>query len=126
MVILSYITLHVDENLIGSARDWYIEVIGLSTAWESNDFVLLAGKDGARLGLHAGIPLSEPAKVQIHFEVPDIDEVYAHLKGQGVIFHQAPTDTSWGYRVASLHDLTGHTVELYTVLEKTVSSDHGA
>jgi catechol 2,3-dioxygenase-like lactoylglutathione lyase family enzyme len=116
----------VDKNLIGSARDWYIEVIGLSTAWESDDFVLLAGKDGARLGFHAGIPLSEPDKVQIHFEVPDIDEVYARLKGQGVIFHQAPTNTSWGYRVASLHDPIGHTVELFTFLENTVSGELGA
>jgi catechol 2,3-dioxygenase-like lactoylglutathione lyase family enzyme len=108
-----------------SAREWYIQVIGLSTVWESDDFVLLAANEGARLGLHAGIPLTEPERVQIHFEVPDIDEVYARLKGQGVVFLHAPKNTSWGYRVAFLHDPTGHTIELFTEIEKAKDSDPG-
>jgi catechol 2,3-dioxygenase-like lactoylglutathione lyase family enzyme len=115
-VKFSYLTLQVDESQLELTRDWYIRVIGLSKAWQSDDFVLLEGTDGARLGLHRGMSLSEPEKVQIHFEVPDVNRAYERLTSQGIDFHQSPTDTPWGYRVATLRDPVGHTVELFTDL----------
>lgn len=116
MAILTYVTLPVNKSDLLLVRDWYLQVIGLSVVWESDDFVLLAGENGARPGLHTGTPLSEPGKVQLHFKVidADVDEVYTRLKNQGVIFLQGPTDTPWGYRVASLYDPIGHMVELYS------------
>ncbi|MEJ2354069.1 MAG: hypothetical protein P8Y03_30200 [Anaerolineales bacterium] len=76
MVALSYITLYIDDDQLPLVRDWYLQHIGLAVEWQSDDFVLLGGERGARLGLHTGEPLSEPEKVQIHFQVPDIDIVY--------------------------------------------------
>jgi catechol 2,3-dioxygenase-like lactoylglutathione lyase family enzyme len=121
---LSYLTLPVDGSQLVSTRDWYVEVIGLAKVWQSDDFVLLEGEGGARLGLHRGRPLSEPEKVQIHFEVPDVDRVHEYLTGQGIVFRQGPADTSWGYRVASLQDPIGHTVELFSDLGTAGDAGH--
>jgi catechol 2,3-dioxygenase-like lactoylglutathione lyase family enzyme len=108
----SYVTLYVHD--LETVRDWYVEVLGLQVAWGSGGFARLVGKDGLGLGLHRGAPLADPGKVQLHFEVPDVDAIYEQLLGRGVVSDHGPTDTSWGYRVATLHDPAGHTVELFT------------
>ena len=56
--------------------------------------------------------------MQLHFEVADVDDEYEDLAGQGVPFEQAPHNTPWGYRVAALRDIAGHTVELYTSVDE--------
>lgn len=114
MTHLSYITLYVARDALGRVSDWYTQHLGLAVQWGSADFILLGGGEGAALGLHAGDPLAEAEKVQLHFMVPDVDAAYARLMGEGVTFQHAPKDTPWGYRVATTLDPAGHTVELYT------------
>jgi catechol 2,3-dioxygenase-like lactoylglutathione lyase family enzyme len=108
----SYVTLFAED--IAPLRAWYTEKIGLAPTWESEDFVMLTGDQGASLGIHQGTPLSHPERVQLHFEVPDVDAFYEQLQNQGISFRQAPQDTPWGYRVAVLADPAGHSVEIYT------------
>ncbi|HVC32358.1 MAG TPA: VOC family protein [Chloroflexota bacterium] len=114
MVTFTYVTLYVED--LQKVRDWYTDNVGLAASFESASFVMLAGTGGGRIGLHQGTSLPQPERVQLHFEVPDVDALYQRLTEQGVSFKQAPTNASWGYRVATLQDPAGHTVELYTPL----------
>lgn len=111
MAELSYITLPVEDP--SSVKAWYVRHMGLHIAWESPDFALLTGR-GADLGLHRGTPLPEPHKVQLHFEVADVDAEYERLVADGLRFHRGPATMPWGYRTAYLSDPAGHTVEIYT------------
>lgn len=108
----SYVTLYVDD--LETVRAWYVGHLGLQVAWGSDGFALLAGKDGLSLGLHKGTALADPSKVQLHFEVPDIDSIYEQLLGRGLVFAHGPKTMPWGYRVATLRDPAGHTIELFT------------
>jgi len=111
---LAYVTLYVSD--LALLRDWYVHNLGLSIVWQSPSFVLLKGTGGAMLGLHQGAPLAEPERVQLHFEVPDVDALYETLYARGLPFRHGPQEMPWGVRMAALRDPAGHTVELYTPL----------
>lgn len=117
MVKFGYITLNVEEDRLPELRDWYLDLVGLSAVWQSRSFCMLTGEGSARLGLYAGTPLDHPERIQLHFEVPDVDGIFEELVGEGERFLRAPQDTSWGYRTAALQDPIGHVVEFYTPLE---------
>lgn len=114
MADLSYITLYVQESLFNFVREWYVQNLSLVMTWESDSFVLLSGEQGARLGLHVGTPLSEPGKVQLHFQVADVDALHRWLSQQGMPFLHGSQDQPWGYRTAALRDPVGHHIELFT------------
>ncbi|MCL7453546.1 MAG: VOC family protein [Anaerolineae bacterium] len=118
MVKFGYITLNVEEERLPEVRDWYLDLVGLSVVWQSRSFCMLVGEGSSRLGLHAGTPLDHPERVQLHFEVPNVDGYYDELLGEGEDFLRPPQDTSWGYRTAALQDPVGHVVEFYTPLEE--------
>lgn len=118
MTKLGYVTIQVEPETLEEVRNWYVETLGLLVVWKSRDFCMLCGQGGARLGLHAGTPLERPERVQLHFEVADVDAEYEDLAGQGVPFHGPPHNTAWGYRVAALQDIAGHTVELYASVDE--------
>ena len=118
MTKLGYVTIQIEPDMLEEVRDWYVDTLGLSVVWRSRDFCMLGGQGGARLGLHAGTPLEWPERVQLHFEVTDVDAEYEDLAGQGVPFEQPPHNTAWGYRVAALQDVAGHTIELYTSMDE--------
>lgn len=99
---LDYVVVHADD--LGATRDWYAERLGLTAEWDTEEFVLLTGETGARLGVHRGTPLSEPESVHLHFEVDDVDDAYDELRANGVHFDAPPRDTDWGHRAAVLHD----------------------
>ncbi len=109
---LDYIVLPAEN--VTDVRSWYTEHLGLEVAWESDDFVMMTGKNGARLGIHRGSSLSESDQVNIHFEVEDVDQTYETLRASGLEFSSPPEDTDWGYRTAVCHDPVGHTVEFFT------------
>jgi len=113
MISLTYLTIYVDPETLNDCREWYTAHLALNVVWESEQFVMFQGDQGAQLGLHAGKPLSQADQVQIHFEVDDVDERYTALQEKGLDIVQSPRDTPWGYRVIVLKDPAGHTVELY-------------
>lgn len=113
-VSFQYVTLHIDRDQLQQVKQWYLQHIGLTVVWESSGYVLLGGEAGARMGFHVGEPTKDPQKVQLHFQVDDVDEIYGTLASQGLTFEDTPHDTEWGHRRAALRDPAGHTVELYT------------
>lgn len=56
-------------------------------------------------------PLSNGAV--IYFEHEDLDQWVADLKEKGVAFDQEPTDQSYLWREAILHDPSGNKIKLY-------------
>ncbi len=107
-----YLTLFVAN--LDECRVFYQDGLGLKALTHSEAFVRLIGEGGSELGLHTGTPVDHPERIQLHFEVPDVDEAYRELTDRGYEFAHEPRDTPWGYRVAALKDPAGHTVELYT------------
>jgi catechol 2,3-dioxygenase-like lactoylglutathione lyase family enzyme len=99
-------------------RDWYVAHIGLEARDETPSFVMLGqpGVPGVAIAFHVGEPLSNPQRVQFHFTVDDVDEVYARLTKAGVTFDEEPSDKPWGLRTASCLDPGGHSVEFVTAL----------
>lgn len=112
MVRLGYVTLAVRD--VAVARDWYAANLGLRDVARREGFALLGGEDGARLGLREAQSPADAARVHLHFEVPDVDAHYDALRARGVPFERRPTNMPWGFRVATLRDPDGHTVEIYT------------
>jgi catechol 2,3-dioxygenase-like lactoylglutathione lyase family enzyme len=49
----------------------------------------------------------------IYFEHEDLDELVAALKARGITFDQDPTDMSYLWREAVLHDPAGNKIKLY-------------
>src|SRR5579883_2774141 len=111
-ISLTYITLFVSE--VETVRDWYVRHLGLRAETDSGQFVRLVGTEGAMLGLHRGAPAQHPERIQIHFQVLDVDAFCRRLMADGVTFDREPSDAPWGLRVASLRDPAGHTVEIYS------------
>ena len=66
------------------------------------------------MGLHpypvAGQNSEHPEKLQMHFEVADVDAEYNRLKRLGVEFDKPLEDQPWGWRHAYTHDPVGRTV----------------
>jgi catechol 2,3-dioxygenase-like lactoylglutathione lyase family enzyme len=97
----------------GALRDFYVTHFGLKVLNETPRFVML-GEDAGRsaIAFHVGEPLSEPARVQFHFAVDDVDAVHRRLSQAGVVFEGPPSNKPWGLRTASCRDPGGHGVEL--------------
>jgi len=94
-------------------REWYVAHLGLDVLNETPRFVMLGDKrtGGAALAFHVGDPLSEPHRIQFHFDVDDVDEVHERLTAVGVVFDEKPSNKPWGLRTASCRDPGGHSVE---------------
>ncbi|MBV8214514.1 MAG: VOC family protein [Verrucomicrobia bacterium] len=67
---------------------------------------------GPAMILLPGQPLDHPERLQMHFAVPDVDDVYERMKQEGVRFDEPPADMPWGWRHAYTRDPAGHTVEI--------------
>ncbi|SRR5712691_7680902 len=108
----SLVTLFVGDP--DALRDWYADHLGLTVAEQTPRFVRLADRSGKPcVAFHVGNPVGAPDHVQLHFEVDDVDAEYERLRGS-VEFTESPDDKPWGWRVATLRDPAGHTVELVT------------
>jgi catechol 2,3-dioxygenase-like lactoylglutathione lyase family enzyme len=111
----SLVTVFVEDPR--RLRDWYTGSLRLTVAAETSRFVQLADHSGRPcVAFHVGEPLGHPGQVQLHFEVDDVDAEYERLRGEGLAFDEPPADKPWGWRVASVRDPAGHTVELVTPL----------
>jgi catechol 2,3-dioxygenase-like lactoylglutathione lyase family enzyme len=114
-VRFSLVTVFVEDP--GRLRDWYTGKLGLTVSSETPRFVQLADASGRPcVAFHVGEPIGHPGQIQLHFEVDDVDAEYERLRGDGLTFDEGPTDKPWGWRVASVRDPAGHTVELVTPL----------
>lgn len=118
MASFAYVTLQVGD--IPRVRDWYIEVVGLCLEQETaGQIAVLRGEGDCRLCLESGPPVSEPSRVDLLFEVANVDETHARLVRRGVTFWRGPTDELYGHRNAILFDPVGHKVEFFEHLAET-------
>jgi catechol 2,3-dioxygenase-like lactoylglutathione lyase family enzyme len=112
----SLVTLFVEDPT--SLRDWYTSNLGLTVSSETPRFIQLSDSRGRPcIAFHVGQPVGHADHVQLHFEVEDVDAQYERLHAAGVEFDGPPSDKPWGWRVASLRDPGGHTVELVHPIE---------
>lgn len=112
---LNYITLQVGN--IETVKAWYQNVVGLSLEQETpGQIAVLKGDGGSRLCLEGGPPVSEPKRIDLLFEVEDVDAVYDRLRQEGVEFWRGPTNEVYGHRNAILFDPVGHKVEFFQYL----------
>ena len=57
----------------------------------------------------------------IYFEHEQLDELVNTLKAKGFVFDQEPTDQSYLWREAILHDPSGHKIKLYWAGENRIN-----
>lgn len=115
MTSLTYVTLQVGD--IDRVRDWYVHVVGLRVEHETDgEIAVLTGRGGCRICLESGPPVSEPSRIDLLFEVDNVDETWKRLVNEGVKFWRKPTDELYGQRNAILFDPVGHKVEFFEFL----------
>ncbi len=107
------------------SRDFYVGLLGLEVAWESDWYVLLAVEGAPHLQLafvardHDSIPASgrrHPAGVLITIEVDDVDEVHARAQANDVAIEQPLRDESFGQRHFIATDPNGLLVDVVQTL----------
>jgi catechol 2,3-dioxygenase-like lactoylglutathione lyase family enzyme len=107
---ITYITLwvqHYDSCLV-----FYRDQLGLPLEIADENFAQFT-TSGTHLYLHrlsSTSPLRDHT-VEIHFEVPDVDEAYEAIKKQGVNFESEPANMPWGTRMAACRDPEGFHIE---------------
>lgn len=67
---------------------------------------------GETLSIHSVDAVTAPTTV-IYFELEELDQAVARLKGAGLTFFSNPEDKSWGWREARLHDPSGNEICLF-------------
>jgi hypothetical protein len=111
---LSVIVLSVgDVEMLDRCSDWYLK-LGLSKSPPDNPGESYWFDTGSNtsIGVHTGLPVSEPDRIYVGLQVDDVDETYRRLSSDGFTFDGAPEDKAWG-RAVSLHDPVGHTITLF-------------
>jgi catechol 2,3-dioxygenase-like lactoylglutathione lyase family enzyme len=67
---------------------------------------------GETFSIHQVEATGEPS-ILIYFELENLDETVTALKAKGIGFDSDPTDESWGWREARLHDPAGNLLCLF-------------
>ena len=114
---------------VASTRDFYVELLGLHVAFDSDWFVNLtaaAGGPGSESATPAGelgiwrrdhelIPdefRREPGGTVLSFVVDDVDAVHAEARRRGVVIVAGPRDLFYGQRQLLLSDPNGALVDV--------------
>jgi catechol 2,3-dioxygenase-like lactoylglutathione lyase family enzyme len=107
---LQTVVLFVSD--VERAARFYRDQLGLQQVYEQD----------RRIGLQCGSvrfllhPTEDadrrPWKVELYFQVDDVDQVVSHLRAQGVGVLLEPTDEPWGERNAGILDPDGYPVYL--------------
>ena len=109
---LNHVTLIVSD--FERSKDFYLR-LGLIQIVDSPPryarFQLPEGDSSLSIEV-TGEPPQEP-RAQLFFECVDVDAEVAALKAKGLEFWQEPTDMSYLWREARLHDPDGHDLRLY-------------
>lgn len=68
---------------------------------------------GTTFSIHAADAAVGNPEFIVYFEVDDVDETVHQLEERGLSFDQEPTDQSWLWREAYLHDPYGNRICVY-------------
>lgn len=108
---ITYITLWVQAY--DDCLAFYRDQLGLPLETADANFAQFSTQ-GTRLYLHrlGSAPTLREHSLEIHFEVPDVDQAYAALLARGVEFDSPPANMPWGTRMAACRDPEGFHVEI--------------
>ena len=110
---LNHVTLRVSDLERSVA---FYELLGFTRIVADAGYARFVCPEGdATLSLETGggAPGSAASAVSVHFESTRLDALVAELKSRGVSFEQDPTDQTYLWREAVLHDPDGHRLFLY-------------
>ena len=91
---------------MGRAVRFYRDTIGISLKFESPGWSEFATGDTI-FALHPASPTNPAGKVELGFNVPDLEQFYADMRAQGVKFSLAPTKQDFGGMLAQFEDSEG-------------------
>ena len=97
---------------------FYRDTLGLKVGIEAAGFVAFGDPDAPclALGTHSDVhgPNTDAARHMVGLGTDNLDAEYERLKGKGVEFIEAPTDSSGeGPRIATLKDPEGNLIQLF-------------
>ena len=106
------------EDLKKELLPFYRDTLGLKVGVEADGFVAFGDIDTPclALGTHSDVhgANTDPARHMVALDADDLDAEYERLKGAGVEFIEAPTDSPGeGPRIATLKDPEGNLVQLF-------------
>jgi catechol 2,3-dioxygenase-like lactoylglutathione lyase family enzyme len=109
-VDLNQVTLPVDDMV--KASDFYRRMGFLQIVDTPHyaRFECAEGNSTFSLSLDSGEIRSSTV---IYFEHENLDQLVVALKAKGIVFDQEPTDMSYLWREAILHDPSGNKIKLY-------------
>ena len=114
--------LFVDD--VARARDFYVDVLGMSLGFEDEtsaglflgeELLLIVSVPSASdmlVGEELGTPRNQRPVGLFNIFVENVDESFARLKSLGVAFINDPIDREWGRRTAHFKDPDGFLVQI--------------
>jgi lactoylglutathione lyase len=106
---LSYAIEFVGD--MSRAVKFYRDVIGLPLRFESPQWSEFSTGE-TTLALHPASDKNPAGKVEIGFEVPDLQKFYSDMTTRGVTFPVAPTKQEYGGMLAQFQDTEGASVSV--------------
>jgi len=109
-VDLNQVTLPVDDMVKASGfyrRMGFLQIVDTP---HYARFECAEGNSTFSLSLDSGEIRSSTV---IYFEHENLDQLVVALKAKGIVFDQEPTDMSYLWREAILHDPSGNKIKLY-------------
>lgn len=115
---------HMDytSHAMDEVRRFYTETLGFTEFTLTGDYLMVQTGASSSLGFMPPMPgppdqWRPPREPALYFMVDDVDRVYHELTARGIEFDQAPQDTFWGHRLATLRDPEGRTVCMAHVIK---------
>jgi lactoylglutathione lyase len=96
---------------MGRAVKFYRDVIGLPLKFESPEWSEFSTGE-TTLALHLASEKNAAGKVEIGFEVPDLQKFYNEMRANGVKFPVAPEKQEYGGILAQFEDSEGAAVSV--------------
>ena len=109
---LDHLCLHVRNS--AKSRDWYTQMLGLELEFESLKDGIVALKDEAEFGLllYQDEALKELPRLEIYFQIPNVDQFYTRSSARSLRFDHPPERKVWGYG-PQLTDPDGYVLRFY-------------
>jgi catechol 2,3-dioxygenase-like lactoylglutathione lyase family enzyme len=97
---------------------FYRDKLDLPVEYGDENFIQFATQ-GTKLYIHrmGTAPALREHAVEIHFDVPNVDDAYEELCQRSVSFEDPPANRPWGARMAAFRDPEGFALEIVGPLD---------
>lgn len=127
MSVLGIRTVVIYSRDVAESARFYEHLLGMARVFEHHGRIALRAGE-SRVLLHpteldeTDVGQARHGRVEVYFEVADVDTTLARLRDAGVPVLQAPVDEPWGERSAGVLDPDGYPVFLTTITAADASS----